>query len=155
VAAGESSAARKLGRNAAIECAIVLGVLALVATWRFTPPPRALAVPAAVSIHLHGEKAMAQLDIAPRREGGAQVDMQVLDGELRPLSVKEVTLVIANPTAGIEPIRRNAVRSGEVNWRIDNLVIPIAGRWQVRVDLLISDFERITLEDAAALPHTP
>jgi copper transport protein len=61
---------------------------------------------------------------------------------------KEVTLVLSNPSAGIEPIRRSAVLSGENTWRIRDLVIPTAGRWSVRIDVLISDFELIRLEDS-------
>ena len=32
-------------------------------------------------------------------------------------------------------------------WRVDGLRIPVAGRWTVRVDILINDFEKIVLED--------
>ena len=35
---------RPLLRSILIECVIVVGILAVVAGWRFTPPPRALAV---------------------------------------------------------------------------------------------------------------
>jgi copper transport protein len=138
-----------------VEVMVAIAILALVATWRFTPPPRALATAAPVSVHLHGERAMAQLAMAPRRAGGARVDILVLDGELRPLAAKEVTLVIANPAAGIEPIRRSAARDGDVNWHIDDLVVPVAGRWRLRVEILINDFERVSVEDDAVLARSP
>lgn len=35
------------------------------------------------------------------------------------------------------------------------LRIPVAGQWIVRVELLISDFEKIVLEDDVRLPRLP
>ena len=32
-------------------------------------------------------------------------------------------------------------------WRIDDLRIPVAGQWNVRVELLISDFDKLMIED--------
>src|SRR6516164_6572292 len=58
-----AAAARPLATAIAFELAIALLILSLVALWRFTPPPRALAVAAPISLHLHGEKAMAEIEI--------------------------------------------------------------------------------------------
>ena len=81
--------------------------------------------------------------------------MLLLDAELRPLAAKELTLVFANPAAGIEPMRRNAISEGDATWRIDDLRIPVAGRWHLRVEILISDFEKLTIEDQVDLPRSP
>jgi copper transport protein len=150
-----AAAARPLATSLACELVIALVILALVALWRFTPPPRALATSAPISVHVHGEKAMAE--IAIEREGGqgARANLLVLDGAFRPFAVKEVTLVLANPTAGIEPMRRLAVRVGASIWRIDDLRIPVAGRWNLRLEILISDFDKVTVEDTVALPRMP
>ena len=56
-------------------------------------------------------------------------------------------MTLANPAAGIEPVRRAAVHAGDGHWRVDGLRIPVAGQWIVRVDLLIDDFDKIVLED--------
>jgi copper transport protein len=149
------AAAQPLMTTIKVELAIALLILALVALWRFTPPPRALATAATVSVHIHGEKAMAQVELAPERGRGAKVSVLLLDAELRPLAAKELTLVFANPAAGIEPVRRDAVSEGDSNWRIDGLRIPVAGRWRVRVEILISDFDKVTLEDQVELPRVP
>ena len=73
---------RPVGRSRvsiACEIALALAILALVALWRFTPPPRSLLAATPVSIHLHGDKAMAQIEIdagcaarAPRERLGAR-----------------------------------------------------------------------------------
>ena len=54
-------------RSIAAELASSLAILALVALWRFTPPPRALAAAEPIEVHLHGERAMAHLSFTPVR----------------------------------------------------------------------------------------
>ena len=154
--AAGGAAARPLVTSIAVELAIAVAILALVALWRFTPPPRALALAGPqVSIHFHGERAMAQIEVASVRARGAHVSLEVLDGELRPLAAKEVTLAFSNPAAGIEPVRRAATSDGYSLWGIDDLRIPIAGRWRLRVEILISDFDKVVLEDDVDLPRSP
>jgi copper transport protein len=154
--AAGGAAARPLVTSIVAELALAVAVLALVALWRFTPPPRALALAGPpVSLHFHGDRAMAQIEIAPVRLRGAHVTLEVLDGELRPLAAKEVTLAFSNPAAGIEAVRRTATSEGDAQWRIDNLRIPIAGRWRLRVEILINDFEKVVLEDDVDLPRAP
>ena len=149
-----AAAAPPLAASLAVELAIAVVVFGLVALWRFTPPPRTLAPDAAISIHLHGDKAMAEIEIERPREERARANVLVLDGAFRPLAAKEVALVLANPGAGIEPIRFDAA-AGESRWRVDDLRIPVAGRWSLRVDILIDDFDKVTLEDAVTLPRVP
>jgi copper transport protein len=159
---GGAGAARPLATSIAFEVIVAIVILALVALWRFTPPPRAVASAAPISIHLHGEKAMAQIEIErPKGEGG-RASLMVLDSEFQPLAVKEVTLVLESPAAGIEPMRRNATRRQEAgarsesgNWRIDDLRIPVAGRWNLRIELLVSDFDKVMIEDTVTLPRVP
>ena len=157
------AAARRFAISIAFELIIALMILGLVALWRFTPPPRALAADAPVSVHIHGEKAMAQIEIERAKPQSPQASVLVLDGAFQPLAAKEVTLVLANPAAGIEPIRMNATRAdssggAEANtssWRIGDLRIPVAGRWNLRVEILISDFEKRIIEDTITLPRVP
>jgi copper transport protein len=150
-----ASTSRTLARSITFELYLALAILGLVAFWRFTPPPRALAAAEHASIHFHGARAMTQIEVEPKRGQGADVHVLVLDAEMRPLAVKEVTLLFSNPAVGIEPIRRNAVSVGDTNWRIDGVRIPVAGRWRLRVDILITDFDKETLEDDVELPQAP
>ena len=148
-------AARPLRTSIASEVAVVLAILAIVALWRFTPPPRSLAAATTVSVHVHGEKAMAEIEIERDAGKGAHATVTVLDGGFKPLAAKEVTLVLANPAAGIEPIRRAAAKGTDGAWRVDDLRIPVAGRWNLRVEILISDFDKAILDDAVVLPRLP
>jgi copper transport protein len=148
-------AAGALAAAIAAESAIALAILGTVALWRFTPPPRALIAAEPALIHFHGGKAMAQIEVTPVRARGADVSIEVLDGAFHPLGVKAVSIFLSNPGAGIEPVRRDAERAGYSSWRIDDLRIPLAGRWTLRVDVLVSDFEKETLEDDVLLPRAP
>jgi copper transport protein len=114
-----------------------------------------LATAAPVSIHLHGEKAMAEIEIERASKDRGRANVLVLDGAFRPLVVQEVTLVLANPSAGIESIRRAAARTGNNTWRADDVRVPVAGRWNLRIEILISDFEKVILEESVVLPHMP
>lgn len=147
---GDRATAIRLARSIAVEIVVVLAILGVAAAWRFTPPPRALAAAAAVpaSFHAHTAKAMADGTITPGRAGVVDVSVVLMTGDFGPLDAKELTLVFANPEAGIEPIRRPAVKPGDGSWRIEGLVLPVAGTWTVRLDILISDFEmdRLTSE---------
>jgi copper transport protein len=154
-AVGSAPAARPLAISIKVELALAFVILALVASWRFTPPPRALAASQQVSVHIHGARAMVQIEIESERGRSANISVLLLDAELRRLDAKELTLVLANSAADIEPMRRNAVSEGDANWRIDDIRIPVAGRWRLRVEILISDFEKIVIEDDAELPRVP
>ncbi|WP_027060258.1 copper resistance CopC/CopD family protein [Mesorhizobium loti] len=146
--AGSTEVQRRLTRSISVEMLIVLAIFGVAAGWRFTPPPRALAIAAAqpVSVHIHALQAMADLSITPGHAGPVAASMIIMTGDFGPLDAKEVTLVLSKPDSGIEPLKRAATKPGDGSWRVDNLVIPVPGRWTVRIDILVSDFEMVKIE---------
>ncbi|MFC3325531.1 copper resistance CopC/CopD family protein [Mesorhizobium cantuariense] len=146
--AGSTEVQRRLVRSIGVELLIVLAIFGVAAGWRFTPPPRALAIAAAqpVSVHIHALQAMADLSITPGHAGPVIASMIIMSGDFGPLDAKEVTLVLSKPESGIEPLKRPASKPGDGSWRVDNLVIPVPGRWTVRIDILVSDFEMVKIE---------
>ncbi|WP_077965990.1 copper resistance CopC/CopD family protein [Ensifer adhaerens] len=148
-AASDGRATSRLVRSIAAETLIMLLIFATAACWRVTPPPRALAALAAspAIAHIHADRAMAYVQLTPGRAGDVEVSIEILTGEFEKLDAKEVTLILSKPDSGIEPFKRGAVRRGATEWRIEHVTIPLAGTWQVRVDILISDFEKVSLED--------
>ncbi|RWD71478.1 copper resistance CopC/CopD family protein [Mesorhizobium sp.] len=146
--AGDTEVQRRLVRSIGIEMLIVLAIFGVAAGWRFTPPPRALAIAAAqpVSIHIHSLEAMADLSITPGHTGEVAASMVIMTGDFGPLDAKQVTLVLSKPDSGIEPIKRPARKPGDGTWRVDNLLIPLPGRWNARLDILVSDFEAVKIE---------
>ncbi|MET2830226.1 copper resistance CopC/CopD family protein [Mesorhizobium shangrilense] len=146
--AGDAKAQGGLARSTGVEMLIVLAIFGIAAGWRFTPPPRALAIAAAqpASVHIHTLKAMADLSITPGHAGPVAASIVIMTGDFGPLDAKEVTLVLSKPDSGIEPLKRPATKPGDGSWRVDNLVIPVPGRWTARVDILVSDFEIVKIE---------
>ena len=66
---------------------------------------------------------MAHLAITPARAGPVSASIVLMANDLKPLQAKEVALVLANPDAGIEPIRRAATDIGDGAWRVDGLIV--------------------------------
>jgi len=145
---------RPLRRSILAECILAVCILAVVAGWRFTPPPRALAAAAAppLAIHIHTEKAMFQVLVSPGRVGVDHFVLQLMNGEGTPLAAKEATLTLSLPERGIEPFERKAVLDADGHWSVRGVAIPFAGRWHLRIDALVTDFEKITLEDDFDVP---
>jgi copper transport protein len=63
------------------------------------------------------------------------------------LQAAEATLTLALPAAGIGPIERKAARAADGDWHVRDVPLPLPGRWHLRIDALVSDFDQITLED--------
>lgn len=140
---------RPLLRSILLECALVLCILAIVAGWRFTLPPRALApaVAAPLSVHIHTDRAMFQVLISPGKVGSNDFVLQLMTGDAALLPAKEATLAVSQPERAIEPIERRAVLGADGYWHVRGVPLPVSGRWHMRIEALVSDFEKVTLED--------
>jgi copper transport protein len=140
-------AAQPLARSIMLEGVVALGILAVVAGWRFTPPPRVLVPDAPLAVHIHTGRAMFQVLISPGRVGIDSFVLQLMDTDGTLLHAKEATLTLSIPVRGIEEIERPGVRDADGFWRVDNVPLAVPGRWHMRIDALVTDFEKITLED--------
>jgi copper transport protein len=149
LAQGDSRMTRRFAQAIGAEVVLVVVIFGLVAGWRFTPPPRGAAVAPSSTpayVHIHTNTAMAEVTIDPGRAGTTTATLILLSGSGVPLEPKEVTLRLSNRAAGIEPLERPARRVGVGEWSVENLSIPLPGRWQVRVDALVTDFDKLMLE---------
>ncbi len=155
VLAGKSIASKRLRWTISGEIVLIVAILGLVALWRFTPPPRALLAAAAqpAHIHIHQQRAMVDLTMAPASTGPVTITMQFLSGDFGPLVPKEVTIELSKPESGIEAIERKATLGAGDIWNAGPMIVPLAGKWHVRVDALISDFDKVILEDELDIPR--
>lgn len=148
--ASEGSGRKWLIRSIATEIVLVAAILAFAGLWRFTPPPRVLASPpemsASTSVHLHASKLMAQITLFPGRSGATRANIVLASAHGGAMHPKEISLVLAKPGSGIEPIERPAVKAGRNEWSVDGLVLPLPGPWQIKVEVLVDDFEKASLE---------
>jgi copper transport protein len=138
-----------LGGSVFLEFLLVVCIFIAVAGWRFTTPPRALADSAAapLAVHIHTETAMFQVLISPGKVGSDDFVLQLMTGDGSQLVAKEATLTLSLPARGIEPIERNAVRGPDGYWHVRGVPLPQPGRWHMQIDALVTDFEKVTLED--------
>jgi copper transport protein len=144
--ARDESGTPALKRSILLEGAIALAILAVVAGWRFTPPPRTIIPETPLAIHIHSDKAMFQVLVSPGKPGVDDFVLQLMTGEATPLIAKEVTLTLSLPERGIEPMERGASLEPDGYWHVRKVELPFAGRWHVRIDALVTDFEKVTLE---------
>ena len=91
--------------------------------------------------------AMVQVLIAPGKAGPCDFALQLLDSNFGSLAAKEVTLTLSLPQRGVEALERKAMRGADGHWVVRNVALPIPGRWHLRIDALITDFKKVTLED--------
>jgi copper transport protein len=140
---------RPLLGSIVIECVLAMGILAVVAGWRFTPPPRTLTAPAVapLSIHIHTDAAMFQVLVSPGKVGANDFVLQLMTGDAALLTAKETTLTLSLPERGIEPMERRATLGPDGYWHVRGVALPVAGRWRMQIDALVTDFQKITLED--------
>ena len=145
--ARDEKGAPALKRSTLVEGVIALAILAVVAGWRFTPPPRTIVPETPLALHIHTDKAMFQVLVSPGKAGVDDFVLQLMTGDAALLTAKEVTLALSLPERGIEPMERDAARGPDGYWHVRRVELPFAGRWHLRIDALVTDFEKITLED--------
>jgi copper transport protein len=140
---------RLLLRSVLAECVLVIGILAVVAGWRFTPPPRASIAPVVtpLSIHIHTDAAMFQVLVSPGKVGANDFVLQLMTGDAALLTAKEATLILSLPERGIEPMERRATLGPDGYWHVRGVALPQPGRWRMRIEALVTDFQKVTLED--------
>ena len=63
------------------------------------------------------------------------------------LPAKEATLTLSLPERGIEPMERRANLGPDGYWHVRGVPLPLSGRWHMRIEALVTDFEKVTLED--------
>ncbi|WEZ85732.1 CopD family protein (plasmid) [Rhizobium sp. 32-5/1] len=147
VVGGHPSAAGKMKIVIAIEIALIVGALAVTSLWRFTPPPRALALrPVLASIHLHDPAAMATLSFATKPNLSFNVDLSLQTADFNSLDTREIRLRMSGADGSVAAFEVPLKRLSAGRWAARDVQAPCDCQWAVRVDVLASDFDMIVLE---------
>jgi copper transport protein len=161
---GAPGAAPALGHTIGAEIALVAAILVATAALGTMPPPRAIVAGSgshaghgqasldaglAITVLSAGRSAEIVLDSA--RSGVNRAEIAVRDPAGAAIEASEVTFIAANRAAGVEPIRRAATRTDSGAWHVDDLLLVPAGEWSVRLDVLVSDFEKVAFETSFRL----
>ncbi|WP_211246057.1 copper resistance CopC/CopD family protein [Cereibacter changlensis] len=152
LAAGRPEAPKRLNRSIRAEILLCVAILALASAFRLTPPPRIAGPAVSVYAHIHGAGAMADLSMLPGQTGQNVVMLGFMDGDFNPLVPQEVRLRFSDAGRGIGPIETRAEALPDGRWQTAPVTLPGAGPWDVTLDILISDFAKITLTGQVQLP---
>ncbi|MBP2311711.1 copper transport protein [Azospirillum soli] len=138
---------------------VVAGLILLfTAAMGTTPPPRARAVSdveASYTAAIVSKGRQAVVTITPARSGPNRIEVHLTQVDGSPLSVKEVTIQAALPSAGIEPLERALGSAGPGLYAADGVELPAAGAWAVRLDVLVSDFEKALFRTEVPVGDVP
>ncbi|KJV08894.1 hypothetical protein VZ95_14820, partial [Elstera litoralis] len=141
-----------LRRSILAEGGMIVGLLLATGFLSQTPPPRAedhhahggtVAASGYSSLTPFGDR-LALITLTPAKIGPNELRLLVTDLEGTPRPPLEAVAVFSLPDAGLENLRRPLAREGD-GFRFSPLVLPIAGAWQVDIEVLVTDFEKRSL----------
>jgi hypothetical protein len=126
---------------------LLLAVVGSIGLWFFSLSSYAIAKPGEESFftHLHTEKAMANVTIAPGRAGPVVITIQLETIDERPLVAMAVALTLTSPRAGAAPLVTAAEHMSDDQWRA-TLSIPSPGRWSMGLRIKLSEADAVTVQ---------
>jgi copper transport protein len=158
----EADAAAALRRTIVAELALVAAILIVTSALGITPPPRTDGQNSrqqpgkehhahGPTLHMSGHGLRVTLSLASAQAGPNNIEVTIRHENGNPAEAKEIMFVASNPEAGIEPIRRLGEPTGKGVWEVKDLTLVPAGQWSIRVEALVSDFEKPIFEGAIEL----
>lgn len=138
------------------EIGLGFAILCVTAFLSQTAPPRSMAVHdtfVADAARETGHTALivsgtrkALLMVTPARPGRNTIRVRVFGPDGQPIDPLELTLDLSNPIAGIEPLHRDLKPVGDSYFEYAGAELGSAGWWIVRIEALVSDFEKSVFE---------
>jgi len=90
--------------------------------------------------------------ISPGRVGADNFVLRLMSADGTSLRAKEAALILGLPGRGVEPLERQATLGPEGDWHLRDVPLPYPGRWHMRIEALVTDFEKVTLEGEFDVP---
>lgn len=131
--------APRFRRWLAFEAVIGIGVVVLTGALVDAAPPQAEQVAASARAFTHRTTAGSDLlSVAfyPLVPGSAHLAVQLTNRGTAPVDVLQVTAELSLPSRKIGPISVPLVHQFTGSWVAGNVVVPLAGRWQLQVTVL-------------------
>lgn len=148
--AGDPGAIRAMRRSIGVELVLAAAILGLIAGWRFTPPPRALALVATATpatpeafLHIHEADVMSSVLAKPGSPGPVSVEIFLNDNDMEVITPISVTMGVALPDKGIERVTYQAEPDADGIWHIPQVMLPLPGNWQVDLDIRVTRFKLV------------
>jgi copper transport protein len=138
--------APRFRRWLAFEAALGIGVVALTgALIDATPPQGATTAAAARAFTDHARVGSNILSVAvyPLVTGTVHVAIQLTDRDSVPVDAFQVTAQLSLPTRHVGPITVPLTHAFTGSWVADNVLLPLAGRWQLEVGVVTDPITEI------------
>jgi copper transport protein len=143
------AAVARLRRSIFLEAALALAVIVATTALTSVPPPTGgqgiSDGPGRHTVSARTGSFDLLLSVVPARAGTNTLDLAVTSGG-DPKDVMEVTVHLGRPDLGIEEITRLMQHVGPGRYRLQGPELAVAGPWRLRIDLLVSDFEKQSAE---------
>ncbi|HTI86720.1 MAG TPA: copper resistance protein CopC [Alphaproteobacteria bacterium] len=148
--------ALRLRRSIVWEGAVMVAVIGLAAVLSQSSPPRSVSAAALLAEHhSSGAETGAVIDatrdgveilleVDPATPGPNQFIVHFFDASKgEHIYPSEVTVAVSLPDGGVEPLRRPAISQGDDTYRVEGMPLPVPGIWQVRIEALLTDFDKL------------
>lgn len=147
VLGGDCAATSSMKRLVTVEIALIAIALSVTAMWRFTPPPRVLAlqVPVLSSAHIHGTAAMATVTFETTSDLRFDAEVFLQTAGFDELDAKEVKLRMSAVDGSVSAFDVPLQRAAPGLWRAGGVQAPCDCDWKIRIEALVSDFDLATL----------
>jgi hypothetical protein len=96
-------------------------------------------------IHLHDQRAMANVTISAVHAGAVEIAIQLETVEELPLNAQSVSVTLGNPDKGIAPVMAEARRTADDQWFI-KMAASEAGRWNLRLGITLAPANTVSIE---------
>lgn len=169
LAAGEPNTASQLIRNIRIEIGAIAAIVLITMLMGLFTPPRALtdhhhhvhddhhhhadhrhaSTGLSASAVSRGHRAV--IELTPGRVGHNELTVRFTGPQGEPVEPLEAGVRFALPERGIEPVSR-PLEAGQENYRWTGSDIALPGRWRVRIDALLSEFDKAIFEVELDIP---
>jgi copper transport protein len=129
-----------------VEIILALMIVAFASSFRLTPPPRTAAqAPQAQIVAVSQANITAELQISPSLVGPNEIKIVVSKADGTSLEPIELTFGFSMPESDFGPIVVEASLD-ETGWRTQPFILPQPGEWTVDINLLVTDFDIVTLK---------
>jgi hypothetical protein len=95
-------------------------------------------------IHLHDQRAMANVTISAVRAGAVEIAIQLETVEELPLKADAVTVTLSSPDKGVAPVTAHAERTADDQWSV-KMAASGAGRWNLDLGITLAPFDTVRI----------
>jgi periplasmic copper chaperone A len=95
-------------------------------------------------IHLHDQRAIANVTISAVHAGAVEISIQLETIEELPLKAQSVSVTLANPDKGIAPVTTEAQRTADDQWSV-KMAASGAGRWNLGLGITLAPANTVSI----------